>query len=306
MYRWFALPATALPAVRLDGVPTLRINADLTGAGIDFTTARPLRENRGIAFMGDTKGGAFDVPGDLARDWLQLPLNPNGRPNSDVLRPWMNGMDLTRRPSGRWIIDFGWEMSEQEAALYEAPFAYVLRHVRPVRLQNRREAYAAHWWRHVEPRPGMWRALRDRARFIVTPEVSRQRVFAWLRPPVMPDHKLQVIASDDDCVFGALNSRFHNAWSLHLGSWHGVGNDPRYTIGTTFETFPFPEGLTPNIPAADYAGDPRAVAIAAAARRLDELRQAWLNPADLVERVPEVVPGFPDRIVPVSDKAAST
>ena len=85
-----------------------------------------------------------------------------------------------------------------------------------------------------------------------------------------------------------------------MRSWPGVGNDPRYTIGTTFETFPFPEGLTPNIPAADYADDPRAIAIAEAARRLNELREAWLNPADLVERVPEVVPGFPDRIVPVS------
>jgi type II restriction/modification system DNA methylase subunit YeeA len=106
-------------------------------------------------------------------------------------------------------------------------------------------------------------------------------------------------------VFGILCSEFHHAWSLRLGSWHGVGNDPRYTIGTTFETFPFPEGLTPNISAAEYADDLRAIAIAAAARRLDELRQAWLNPPDLVELVPEVVPGFPDRILPVSDKAAA-
>ncbi len=72
-----------------------------------------------------------------------------------------------------------------------------------------------------------------------------------------------------------------------------------------FETFPFPEGLTPNIPAAEYADDPRAVAIAAAARRLDELREAWLNPPDLVERVAEVVAGYPDRIVPKSAKAAA-
>jgi len=27
-------------------------------------------ENGGVAFMGDTKGGAFDVPGKLARGWL--------------------------------------------------------------------------------------------------------------------------------------------------------------------------------------------------------------------------------------------
>jgi hypothetical protein len=117
--------------MQLDGRPVERIGSDLTASRSDLTTARPLAENKGIAFMGDTEGGAFDVPGHLARQWLQLPLNPNGRPNSDVLRPWMNGMEITRRPSGRWIIDFGWEMTEHEAALYEAPFAYLVSHVRP-------------------------------------------------------------------------------------------------------------------------------------------------------------------------------
>ena len=33
------------------------------------------------------------------------------------------------------------------------------------------------------------------------------------------------------------------------------------------------------------------------------MRQAWLNLA--VELMPEVAPGFPDRIVPVSPKAAA-
>ena len=63
--------------------------------------------------------------------------------------------------------------------------------------------------------------------------------------------------------------------------------------------------MTPNIPAAQYADDPRAIAIAKAARRLNEWREAWLNPPDLVERIPEVVAGFPDRIVPVSAEAAA-
>jgi type II restriction/modification system DNA methylase subunit YeeA len=79
---------------------------------------------------------------------------------------------------------------------------------------------------------------------------------------------------------------------------------PRYTPSTTFETFPFPEGLTPDRPAEAYAADPRAMAIAAAARRLNELREAWLNPPDLVVRVPEVVPGYPDRILPKDETAA--
>ena len=80
--------------------------------------------------------------------------------------------------------------------------------------------------------------------------------------------------------------------------------DPRYTPSTTFETFPFPEGLTPDIPAADYADDPRAQAIAAAAARLNELRENWLNPPDLVVREPEVVPGYPERILPKDEEAA--
>jgi type II restriction/modification system DNA methylase subunit YeeA len=99
-------------------------------------------------------------------------------------------------------------------------------------------------------------------------------------------------------------ARLHELWALRLGTWLGVGNDPRYTPSTTFETFPFPDGLTPNIPAEAYADDPRAQRIAAVASRLNELRENWLNPPDLVVRVPEVVPGYPDRILPNDEECA--
>jgi type II restriction/modification system DNA methylase subunit YeeA len=89
-----------------------------------------------------------------------------------------------------------------------------------------------------------------------------------------------------------------------MGTFLGVGNDPRYTPSTTFETFPFPEGLTPDIPAAHYADDPQAQAVGQAAAQLNEWRENWLNPADLAVRVPEVVPGYPDRIQPKDDEAA--
>lgn len=135
-------------------------------------------------------------------------------------------------------------------------------------------------------------------------DLSSYRLFVWRHSCVVPDSAVVAIARDDDTTFGILHSRFHELWSLRMGTFLGVGNDPRYTPSTTFETFPFPEGLTPNIPAADYAADPRAVRIATAAAKLNELRENWLNPADLVKRVPEVVPGYPDRILPVSEAAA--
>ena len=163
----------SMPERRLDGQPVEEIYADLTarrdGVGIDATRARGLFRNEGVAFMGDTKGGPFDVPGEQAREWLKASRNPNGRPNSDVLKPWMNGMDITRRSAGKWIIDFGWKMTREEAALYEAPFRHVQAHVYPARQNNRRDAYRVNWWRHVESRQGMWQALSDVSRYIVTP-----------------------------------------------------------------------------------------------------------------------------------------
>ena len=296
------------PETRLDGGPADEIHADLTarhgGIGIDLTGARRIRANTGIAFMGDTKGGPFDIPGNLAREWLRRPANPDGRPNADVLKPWVNGMDITRRPAGKWIVDFGWEMSEEDAALYEGPFGHVRDHVHPMRQKNRRKAYRDNWWRHVEPRQGMWRALEGMTRYIATARVAKHRLFVWLDVRVVPDSKVIVIARDDDVTFGILHSRFHDAWSLKTCSWHGVGNDPVYNPSTVFQTFPFPAGLTPDVPAAEYADDPRAVAIAEAARRLVELRDRWLNPPEWVEWVDEPVPCYPRRPVPRDETAA--
>ena len=288
----------------LNGTETATINSDLTAGDISLAQAVRLTANRGIAFMGDTKVGPFDIPGNLAREWLRLPANPNGQPNADVLRPWINGMDLTRRPSGKWIVDFGFSMSEPEAALYETPFAYIEKHVKPVRKRNREKESREFWYRHWRPRPAMWRALKGLSRYIATPTVAKHRLFAWYDTRICPDHQLIVISRDDDTTFGILHSRFHEVWSLRLGTWVGKGNDPRYTPTTTFETFPFPDGLSLNIPAADYADNPHAVAIAEAARRLVELRDRWLNPPEWVEWVDEPVPGYPKRPVPRNEDAA--
>ncbi len=290
--------------ISLNGGPAPHIHADLTAGGIDLTRAVRLDRNGDTAFLGVNKNGAFDIPGDLAREWLRLPANPNGRPNADVLKPRIVGRDIVQRSSDQWIIDFGSAMIESEAALYEVPFAHVAEHVRPVRANNRVKALRDNWWRHWRPRPAMWRALEGLPRFIATPTVSKHRLFVWLDAGVCPDHQLIVIARDDDVTFGILHSRFHEAWSLRLGTWLGKGNDPRYTPTTTFETFPFPKGLSPDIPAADYAEDPRAVAIAEAARRLVELRDRWLNPPEWVEWIDEPVPGYPKRPAACDEAAA--
>ena len=288
---------------RLDGLPTVAISPDLT-SGLSLMGVLPLESNKGKSFVGTQKNGPFDISGELARRWLLSPINPNGRANGEVVRPWTNGSGLVRGDEDRWIIDFGSDMAERDAALYDEPFGYVVEHVRPTRLHLRRQWHRTKWWLHGDPRPALRRAIANKTRFLATPLVSKHRIFTWLPSCKIPENTVIVIARDDDTTFGVLQSRFHETWTLRLCTWLGVGNDPRYTPSTTFETFPFPAGLSPDIPALAYADDRRAVEIAAAAKRLNDLREAWLNPADLVERVPEVVPSFPDRIVPVSPKAA--
>ena len=288
----------------LDSKRVTRINSDLTAAKADLTTAEKLTSNQGVAFIGGMKKGKFDISGSLAREWLKYPANPNGRNNSDVLKPWHNGRDVTRRPAGKWIVDFGHEISEGESALYEVPFGYVREHVKPDRDNNNRDDLRLNWWRHDRSGQKMFALIGSYVRYIATPRVAKHRLFVWCDSRMLPDGQLVVIARDDDTAFGILHSRFHEAWSLRLCTWLGVGNDPRYTPTTTFQTFPFPRGLSPDIPAADYAKDPRALAIAAAARRLVKLRDRWLNPPEWVEWVDEPVPGYPKRPVPRHEAAA--
>ena len=123
-----------------------------------------------------------------------------------------------------------------------------------------------------------------------------------------------MIARSDDLMFGLLHSRFHEAWALRKGS--DLQDRPRYTHTTTFATFPFPEGMTADVSVDVARSIDGAAAIEAAAAELHRLRQAWLNPPDLIDSVPEAVAGFEDptldnrfvsfpaRVLPKSDEAA--
>ncbi|MBS0318746.1 MAG: class I SAM-dependent DNA methyltransferase, partial [Proteobacteria bacterium] len=234
-------------AAKLDGNDAATIHADLTagtatGASLDITSAALLRANKAACFIGGMKKGPFDVPGATARGWLRLP-NPNGKSNAEVVKPWFNGLDVTRRPLDQWIVDFGLDMPVTEAALYEAPFSHVLRAVRPKREAVRNQLEKSRWWLHARPAPDLRRAVATLPRSAATARVAKHRLFIWLQPGVIADGQLVITARADDTTFGILHSRFHELWSLRMGT--SLEDRPRYTPTTCFETFPFPTGLTP-------------------------------------------------------------
>ena len=252
----------------LDGKPVGNINVDLT-TGPYIAQAKRLKENANTCFLGEKKHGPFEVHQDIALEMLQRP-NPNGKPNSDVVKPWLIGRDINQKSSDRWIIDFGAAMPEVEAALYEAPFEYIKSKVKPERDNHRDPRLKQYWWLHGRPRIEMRRALTGLPRYIATSQVSKHRVFTFADGRFLPDVTLVVIARDDDYTFGVLHSRTHEVWALGLGTQ--LENRPRYTHTSCFETFPFPE-----------SNDNQREAIADAAARLNELREGWLNPPNAKE-----------------------
>src|SRR5215217_526863 len=127
--------------------------------------------------MGMSKKGSFDIPGSLAREMLAQPANPNGLLNTEVVRRWYNGRSITGRWDDSRIIDFGAVTSERDASLFEAPFDYVRRVVKPERDKNNRAAYRQRWWLHAEPRPALRAALAKKSRFLATPTVAKHRLF---------------------------------------------------------------------------------------------------------------------------------
>jgi len=262
----------------LNGQRVRTINSDLSSK-IDLAAAKRLKENAGIAFRGTTKTGPFDIDETAAEEILASSGNPNSRPNSDVVKPWANGLDITQRPRKMSIIDFGIDTPLDVASLYEKPLEYVRKHVKPMRDKSRQKALRERWWLFERPRPPLRAAIKHLRRYIVTPAVAKHRLFAWLKHPTLPDQQLIVIARDDDYFFGLLHSRIHELWTRNMGTQlREAESGQRYTLTTTFETFPFPWP-----PGHEPQDDRRVEAIAQAASELVEKRDAWLNPPDTSE-----------------------
>lgn len=313
----------ATQAARLDGVEVERLYPDLKAQNrgesiVDLTIAKPLAENADASFFGLCLAGPFKISASIAAQWLLKP-NVNGKPNSDVLRPIYNGADITRRWAGIWTIDFGATLTEAQCSEYEAPFEYVRATVYPLRVNNNRASRARLWWRHGEARPGLRAKLAKISRYIATVETAKHRFFVFFPTTVAPEHSLIVFPRADDTTFGLLSCRMHAVWALARGGT--LEDRPRYNSLAAFEPFPFPHGLTPadtahqgtestpdgaqipsNLPTAITRQ--HAIAIAVAAKKLNDLRLAWLSPSEWTDRLPEVVPvgmecsPYPDRIVP--------
>ncbi|HEY5056851.1 MAG TPA: type IIL restriction-modification enzyme MmeI [Acidobacteriaceae bacterium] len=172
------------------------------------------------------------------------------------------------------VIDFGVNMSKNDASLFELPFEYVKKKVLPKREKFWKDGVEDRWWLHQRTRPAFRDALAAKARYLATPRHSKFRFFVWLDSATVPDSALAVVARDDEYMLGILSSRAHEIWARAQGTQvRDVESGFRYTPESCFDTFPFPWP-----PGKEDQSGPLVQAIATAASELVRQRDEWLNP----------------------------
>jgi hypothetical protein len=240
----------------LDGHEATTITPSLTDS-VDLTTTPALEANKGLCFMGITPGNAGFVLKNEERNAI-LAADPR---STDVIKPYLIGRDVNRevdqRPT-RWIIDFGM-MEEKDAARFAGAMRHVRKHVYPIRKDNRREAYARNWWRFVEPRPGLRKAIQPLAEALTITAVGPHLIVTRHHAEICFDHKLYVVAVASFYHLGILQSATHLRWVRARPST--LKGDLSYANTTNFETFPFPRSP-------DGTYNPRVVPKGEAAERL--------------------------------------
>ena len=207
-----------------------------------------LPENAGLAFRGETAWPAAQLSARQAQQ-LATATNRCGRPNSDVLRRRLAVIDST--PAESWQVDFPAHFTNQEAALYEKPFALL-----------------AGSWHNPNANPDLRRALGRLSRYLAMPADAETPDWLWVEDELLPDASLVVVAREDDFTHGILSSAAFVAW--HAA--HRATIPPDRLV----ESFPFPWAPATGLNALTVAQEePRhAVARAIRAGNTDQLNEA--------------------------------
>jgi len=214
---------------------TGRIAADLT-TGADVAALGTLKANDGLSFMGVIPVGLGFVL--KSEEVAHLGFDVQSLPT--VIRPYLNGRDLTRNTRSLFIIDFFGLTQADARQRYPSLMQIVIDRVKPFRDTVARKNHRENYWVYGEARPGMRKALKNLRRYIGTTETAKHRTFVFIDADTLPDQKIRVVASDDAYHLGVLSSRIHVVFALASGARLGVGNDPVYNNTICFDPFPFP------------------------------------------------------------------
>ena len=98
------------------------------------------------------------------------------------------------------------------------------------------------WWRLFRRRGQMLLRIEHLHRYIACGRVTKYPIFEFVSTEIRPNDSLVVFPFDDDYTFGILQSAIH--WDWFVARCSTLGNAPRYTSNTVFDSFTWPQTPT--------------------------------------------------------------
>ena len=209
-----------------------KIQSDLTiGPNVAGITA--LKSNSNVSSRGYEPGAkGFILEPQQRKD---LMVNPS---SSDLIKPYLNGTDLSKQSRGYYIIDTydidKITLSDQYPEIYQ----WLNQRVKPIRSTNRDKRLREKWWLHRRSRGDLRKSVKGLTRYLATVETSKNRFFTFIDNGTAPDDRLVVVAVDDAYFLGVLSSIVFSYFTLATSGT--LEDRPKFNNTRSFETFPFP------------------------------------------------------------------
>jgi hypothetical protein len=243
----------------LDGAKAELISTALTDFDPESESLEPLVLKRTpLASLGT---GVYGEGFVVERDW-----RPTGATQEELrrIRPCLTAADIGAsidQTASRSIIDMGGVETERELAAFPLLRDHLVRTVKPVRDSLTGQIHEERFWRFWDQRPELeeWMGRHERA--IAIPRLSKFFPCIWATTDQVIADSVIVVASEDDGLFGVLQSVVHAAWverNMNLRDKRAA-----YVVGKCFRTFPFAAGLESVGVAAQRLDQARAVAMRA-------------------------------------------
>jgi hypothetical protein len=217
-----------------------------------FSTPFELKQNIDKSFQGSIVLGKGFI---LSPEEVKNLIYKNNK-NKDVIFSYLTGDDLNSRPDqspSRWVINFFDWPKEKCKEEYPDCFEIIERLVKPERQRKNdkgeyvlRKPLPQRWWLYADKRPKLYRIISSQERVLIINRYSKIPVFSFIKKGDIYSDSIVVITIEEFSIYSILNSDIHVQWAWKFSSTMRDAGI-RYLPSSCFETFPFPQNLSPDM-----------------------------------------------------------
>ena len=196
--------------------------------------------NQNLVYRGvDFGGTGFILEKYEAEELLKIPIN------NKVIVELINGDEINNEPEQtpqRYIINF-YDFEETQAKEYESVYNIVKERVKPYRESGNDKLAKEKWWIYKRNKIDLYKELYKINFCFVTGFTSKYLAFSKIRTDIVMSNALNIFNSSSFYLFTLLHSNLHEEWVRKYSS--SLESRLRYSSTDVFETFPFPQNLSP-------------------------------------------------------------